>query len=802
MSRSIANPPVFHLAERDGPRLTLRGDGAEVVHIFVLEPDIVRVFVLPDGAPVTPRSWAVAPGAEDVATEGRDRFDVSGFSAPDYAVEQTGDRLIVTTSALRLTVLLNGFFCRWEMAVGGAWRPIAKDRPTQAYNFGWWDEAVSHQLVLREDERFFGLGERSGAMDRAGRRFRLSNTDAMGYSAATSDPLYKHIPFYITLTGEPSSAFGLFYDTLADCTFDFGMERSNYHGRYRGFTAQDGDLDYYVIAGPQVADVTRRFTWLTGRPAFLPKWGLGYSGSTMSYTDAANAQARMAGFIEGCRRHDILCDSFHLSSGYTSIGPRRYVFHWNRDKFPDPAGFAASYRAAGVRLCANIKPCLLDDHPLFEEAKARGLLICDAAGEPYWVQFWDGRGAYLDFTNPETLDWWKGHVDQDVLSVGIEATWNDNNEFEIPSRDARIALFGAGAAAASAKPLQTNLMMRASRQAQRAHAPDRRPFLVSRAGGTGMQRYVQTWSGDNATSWETLRYNIRMGLGLALSGVSNSGHDIGGFSGPAPDAELFVRWVQAGVFMPRFSIHSWNDDGTVNEPWMHPAATETVRALIALRYRLLPYLYDLSWRHHHAYEPIVRPTFVEFPDDPECLAENDELMLGPWLLTAPVVEPGATTRSLHLPAGAAWLDFWSGERFAGDQRVTVSAPLERPVMLVREGAAIPLNIAEQHFDRRADQRAFAVFPPPLGRVDGRCFEDDGESEAWREGGYGFWRVAVECEQDRLVLACHREGPTPPASEVLTVLLPHGETRPIHAASGRVLSDRADSQWRVIEVAPA
>jgi alpha-glucosidase len=611
--------------------------------------------------------------------------------------------------------------------------------------------------------------------------------------------LYKHIPFYITLAGEPAAAFGLFYDTLADCTFDFGAARSNYHGRFRGFTADAGDLDYYVIAGPQVADVTRRFTWLTGRPAFLPKWGLGYSGSTMSYTDAPDAQVRMEDFIAGCRRHDILCDSFHLSSGYTSIGPRRYVFHWNRDKFPDPAAFAASYRAAGVRLCANIKPCLLDDHPLFEAARASGLLIADDAGEPYWVQFWDGLGAYLDFTNPATLDWWKAHVDQDLLSFGIEATWNDNNEFEVPSNDARAAMFGAGTRAAVAKPLQTMLMMRASAEAQRAHAPERRPFLVSRAGGAGMQRYVQTWSGDNSTSWETLRYNIRMGLGLALSGVSNSGHDIGGFSGPAPDAELFVRWVQAGVFMPRFSIHSWNDDGTVNEPWMHQDATETIRGLIALRYRLLPYLYDLSWRHHDAFEPIVRPTFLEFPNDPECLAENDELMLGPSLLTAPVFEKGAPSRALYLPAGVVWRDFWSGERFVGGQSVTLPAPLDQPVLLVREGAAIPLNIAEQHFDRRADQRAFAVFPPAVGKVQGCCYEDDGETEAWCSGGYGFWRVEVDYTADQLTIACVREGPTPPAADSLTILLPTSEIRPVVAIAGRVVSDRVEAGWRVIVI---
>ena len=255
-------------------------------------------------------------------------------------------------------------------------------------------------------------------MDRAGRRYRMCNVDAMGYSARNSDPLYKHIPFYLTY--RPSAAIGLFYDTLSDCTFDMGCERSNYHGLFRSFIADHGDLDYYVIASGSMAQITRRYTWLTGKPAFLPKWALGYSGSTMSYTDAPDAQARMSDFLSKCEEHDILCDSFHLSSGYTSIGDKRYVFHWNREKFPDPAEFVKSYADKGVRLVPNIKPALLRDHPLFVEARDRGLFIRGESGEPNWVQFWGDVGAYLDFTNPATLEWWKAKVTTALLDYGIE----------------------------------------------------------------------------------------------------------------------------------------------------------------------------------------------------------------------------------------------------------------------------------------------------------------------------------------------------------------------------------------------
>jgi alpha-glucosidase len=797
MKTTLANPPRFRLARREDARLTLTSDAGFEVEVFALEPDLIRILHRPPQGLEGPRTWAIAPGVDDAPAEGRERLDVSGFSNPAFGIEDAEDRVIVTTERLRLTVQLDGLFMNWEMAHEGGWTPIARDRPTQAYNFGWWEGGTQHYLVRDPAERYFGLGEKTGALDRAGRRFRMSNLDAMGYDARSSDPLYKHIPFYITRHAETGLAFGLFYDTYADCAFDFGAERSNYHGLYRSFAAVGGALDYYVIAGPKVADVTRRFTWLTGRPAMLPRWALGYSGSTMSYTDAPDAQARMAEFVDQCRRHDILCDSFHLSSGYTSIGPRRYVFHWNLEKFPDPPAFAASYHAAGLRLCANIKPCLLDDHPLFAEARAKGLLISDADGEPAWCQFWDGLGAYLDFTNPQAQAWWRAHVTADLLDLGIDATWNDNNEFEVRSPDALADMFGAPASAIDTKPLQTMLMLRASREAQRAHSPTRRPFLVSRAGGAGLQRYAQTWSGDNATSWESLRYNIRMGLGLALSGVSNAGHDIGGFIGPRPDSELFVRWVEAGVFMPRFSIHSWNDDGTANEPWMHAEVTPIVRDLIKLRSQLLPYLYDLTWRHHAAFEPIVRPTFHDFPDDAACLEDCDDLMLGPALLVASVVTSGVQTREVRPPAGADWQDFWSGGRYRGGEPILLPAPWGRPPLLVREGSAIPMNIAEQSFESRGDVRAFAVFAPTDGAFEASCYEDDGETEG---GGFGFWRLTVRASAEALEVDCHAEGPQPPSGPLALLVRPN-ETRPVNLRGARVIADRRFDDWRRIDLAP-
>lgn len=798
---SLANIPVFRVDGNSGNRITLRSDEGHVAHVFVLEEDIVRVFMLPKGELRSPQTWAIAPGQEDVPKEGRDRFDLTGFSLPACSLTEKDGLLSVVTASIRLTITLAGFFCRWEVRSGGEWKVAAQDRQTQSYNFGWWGKKVYHYLRREPDEMYFGLGERAGDTNRMGKSYRMCNVDAMGYSARTTDPLYKHIPFYLTWKKQGQVGFGLFYDTLSDCTFDMGRELDNYHGHYRYFVADYGDLDYYFIAGDDLARISRRYTWLTGRPAFTPKWGLGYSGSTMSYTDAPNAQERMNEFLEGCRQHDILCDSFHLSSGYTTIDGKRYVFNWNTSKFPDPKGFVHHYLDHGVKLIPNIKPCLLHDHPRFKEVIEGGMFVKDTDGAPTRVQFWDETGSYIDFTNPQGYAWWKARVTDALLEYGIVGTWNDNNEFEFLDEEPQIHGFGNPRSAIEVKPLQTMLMLKASREAQQGFSPEKRPFLISRAGVAGMQRYVQTWSGDNYTSWETLRYNIKMGVGLALCGVSNTGHDIGGFNGPKPDPELFLRWVQHGIFLPRFSIHSWNDDQTANEPWMYPEITPHIRELIKFRYRLIPYLYDLLWRSHSAYEPMIRPTFYDFPQDPHCYEETDDTMLGRNLLVASVVEPGKRDREVYLPKGTGWYDFWSGECFAGGQTITLPAPWDHPPLMVREGAIIPLNIAVQHFSRPADERAFAIFPlRGAGEVRDRFFEDDGESEAYRTGRYGFWEVAVVSGGDRLTVAVQPGGELPPPALTTCLLFPAQENRALDLTAGFIVSDKIVGLHREVRVA--
>jgi alpha-glucosidase len=748
------------------------------IRVYVLEEDIIRVVFLQNGTLALHRTWTVCPD-QDIPWEGRDRLDVSGFSLPSYQLETFKNRTVIETSKLRMDIDHIGFRVSWYARCNNNWVLFTRDRKTQSYNFGQWGQGIYHYLQRELTEQYFGFGEKCGNMDRAGRRFRMLNLDAMGYDAETTDPLYKHIPFYLTRDRKKKVAFGLFYDNLATCEFDMGQELDNYHGYYRYYCAQEGDLDYYMILGPTIQAVVKRFAWLTGPTTFGPKWSLGYSGSTMSYTDAPNAQELLQNFLQECDAHEIPCGSFQLSSGYTSINGKRCVFNWNTDKIPDPLAMTARFHEHGVKLCANIKPCLLTDNPLFPEAKAQGLFIrSHETEEPQIAQFWDGVGAYLDFTNPHTVDWWKQQINIKLLAYGIDATWNDNNEFEIWNGKARCYGFGQEIPIVLIRPLQALLMIKASFEAQQEAHPEKRPYLISRSGCPGMQHYVQTWSGDNRTSWNTLRYNVRMGKGLSLSGIFNFGHDVGGFAGDAPEPELFVRWVQNGIFHPRFTIHSWNDDGTTNLPWMYPDMLPLIRAQFEFRYRLMPYLYTLLYRASEYDEPVIRPTFYDFEHDASTFEENDDFMLGPSLLVASVVEKGQREREVYLPSGpGGWYEFHSGTWFQSGQTISVPAPLDYCPLFVREGGIVPLNNGKLHSPNACEEREFRVFPHTgVGEARYELFEDDGESWGYKKGYYTLIRLHLVSEEQQIPLHLETQGEYPLPYQTISFWFPPLEKR--------------------------
>ena len=695
-------------ADAHGATLTL--DGGAVLSVEILDSDLARVRLKPIGGYREPRTWSIAPIAgQDVAWEGRERDDRSGFSCPAAELTQSGGSVSLRTDQLSLSLQTQPLALRWTDAQG---RLLIEDRASAAYMASGRLGAVRHYLQREPGERYYGLGDKTGPLNLHGRRLRTLAMDALGYDPKSGDPLYKHWPF--VLSRSASGAWcGIYYDTLAACTFDLGCEHDNYHGLYRHVEIDDGDLDYYVIAGATPAAVIARFVRLIGGTHLPPRWSLGYAQTAMGLADAPDAQQQLDGFISRIEAEGIPCSAFHYGSGYSSRGKRRYVFTWNHDKFPDPKTLNARFHASGMQVVANIKPCLLDDHPAFDAVAVQGGFIHDVQGRPVMEPFWDGMGAHLDFTDPATVAWWQQNLQRQVLDYGIDVGWNDNNEYAIQGDDAQCAGFGTSIPMHRARPLHGLLMTRASFEAQARHRPDEPAFSVTRAGPPGIQRYAQTWSGDNTTSWQSLRWNIRTGLQMSLSGMFNVGHDVGGFAGQTPDAELFLRWVQACCLNPRMVMNSWKADGTNNVPWLHPQVTGHVAAAIRLRYTLMPYLWSLFERASTHHEPIIRPSFYDFPDDETCFADCDDFMLGPDLLVAPVVEAGASMRTVYLPKGPhGWYDFHTGTRYAAGQPHQVAAPWASLPLFARAGASIATAAPDKGCARHDDPAgAPRVFPP-------------------------------------------------------------------------------------------
>lgn len=708
---------------QDGPWFRFQLEHGIEARLAFPEADIGRVVFRRTEGYRLDRCWSVAPGRGEPGYEGRHRDDLTGFSNPEAAATVEPGLVRIDGPGASARVRLSPFGIDWLRA--GESTPFLQDRATQAYFVSRRTGAFGHFVARDARERHYGLGDKSGRLDKTGRRFRIDAVDPCGFDAETSDPLYKMIPFYIV--DGPAGAHGLFYDNLATATVDLGATLDNYHGLFRSYAADDGDLDYYVLAGPSVPEVVRRFSWMTGGQAFPPLWSLGFAMTSMAIADAADADRQIAAFLDKCREHAIPCRSFHFGSGYAMHGGRRYAFRWNTEKFADPAATIARIEEAGLRAVTNLKPCLLDDHPGLAELRGTGLVRDAATGAPAAAQFWDGLGYHLDFTDPDGRRWWRAGIEDTLLAHGVATVWNDNNEYEIWDEDAVCAGDGRPFAQALARPAQALLMTKLAFETQADKAPGKRPYTVTRAGPAGLWRYAQTWSGDNATAWKTLRFNLAQGLNMVLSGMFNTGHDVGGFHGPRPGPELLVRFAELCCLWPRFIMNSWNDDGGTTTPWMYPEALPAVRGAMLLRERLMPLIYTLMWKAAQDDEPAVRPPLWEFPHDPRAAAADDCFLLGSGLLVAPVLEEGATSREVYLPDHpGGWYDFHDGTALAGGRLHRVDAPPGRLPLFVRAGALIPV-------DDGKPVPEFLMFGAPA-RATGILYVDDGETADWAGGG--------------------------------------------------------------------
>jgi alpha-glucosidase len=625
------------------------------------------------------------------------------------------------------------------------------------------------------DEAYLGFGEKVGSLDKRGLHFVFWNTDVLPHHPDT-DPLYQSIPFFLAL--REGRAWGFFLDETWRMEVDVAAEDGS---RVR-WDSSGPELDAYLFAGPRPEDVVRAYTALTGRPPLPPLWSLGAQQSRWGYENAGDIR----GVIRGYRAHRLPLDCVYLDIDYME-GYK--VWTWDRTRYPDPAGLAREAASQGVRLVTIIDPAVLAEpgYPVYDEARARDLLVRNDRGDVLLGEVWPRPAAFPDFSREEVQRWWGGWH-KGFLDAGVSGFWNDMNEpacfslknaretFSIPMapsvdlgkvegptlpHDAR----HGGKRHLEMHNVYALGMARGAYEGLRQLAPERRPFLLTRAGFAGIQRYAAMWTGDNSSYWAHLELSLTMLLGLGVSGVSFAGVDVPGFLGRA-SGELLVRWMQAGSFYPLLRNHSAK--GTPpQEPWRfgEPFLSLT-RACLERRYRLLPTLYSLM--HEACVEglPVMRPLALYAPGDAEALRTEDAFLFGRELLVAPVIRQRQTRRLVYLPEGR-WLPFFnleaSGEGVDGGQHLIAVAPLDTVPLWLRAGGALALTEPALH-TTSANWSQLTWCIHAAERVEARLYEDAGE-------GYGasrLTRLTGGLSGDRFVLERSTEGTLPLARDTETL----------------------------------
>jgi alpha-glucosidase len=754
--------------------VTIYGERASVGLAFPAE-GIVRIRIAIGGEP----DWRTTPAVAEPSQSGRLAPEVRE-TAESYAVR--GGGLTVTLAKANAAISVAN--------AEGAELFRSKDL--------FWDRDRSATLTadMDEDSHFYGLGEKTGFLDKKGERYEMWNSDVYEPHVPDISALYQSIPFLIHYRyGSP--ACGVFLDDPGRTAFDMRTSADRY-----AIQSENGNLDLYVLEGPALKDVVKRYAGLTGKPPLPPRWAIGYQQSRYSYM----SREEVLGIARTMREKRIPCDVIYLDIHYMD---EYRVFTWDPDRFPDPKGMMRELAEMGFHVVPIVDPGVKKDpqYPVYAEGIREGYFCEKLEGDVFIGNVWPGPSAFTDYTDERAAQWW-GDLHRFYIDHGIKGIWNDMNEpsvfnTESKTMDTDVVHRNGGNLKTHGEwhNLYGMLMSKATYEGMARGMDGERPFVLTRAGYAGIQRYAAVWTGDNRSYWEHMAMSIPMVLNLGLSGVAFAGPDIGGFSHHA-SGELVARWTQLGALFPFCRNHSAIDTPH-QEPWVYGERVEAVcREYLGLRYRLMPYLYSLFYEAASTGLPIVRPLLLEYPEDRNASNLCDQLLLGRDLLAAPILRPGASARSVYLPEGL-WLDYWTGERLEGGRFVLAEAPLEVMPLYVRAGAIVPEQPLRQYAEE-AVEGPLVIRVYAGGEGSFSLFEDDGRTFGYESGRYRLREfVWTESGEERSLTArLLHDGFSEAAAQGLTVRVGNLDEAPgeVALSDGTPLRDwRYDSARNELEV---
>lgn len=612
-----------------------------------------------------------------------------------------------------------------------------------SFSVSWLGTEVTNYKKVQKEEKFIGLGEKTGNLNRAGEAYINWNTDFYGYGVE-DDPLYMSIPFYIGLHND--RAYGIFLDNSHKSVFNFGASNN----RFVYFSAEDGDMDYYFIHDHTVEGIISAYTYLTGKIELPPIWSLGFQQCRYSYYPDSEVTTLAQTFRDKDMPADVIYLDIHHMEKFK-------VFTFDGEKFPDPKSMIQKIKDKGFKVVVILDPGIKSDieYAPYEEARDQDLLLKYPDDSIYEGEVWPGWCAFPDFTKPETRTWWAEKL-AFYTEAGVDGFWTDMNEMaswgQFTPNLINFQYEGEVVSHRKARNVYGMQMARSTKEGAELNLPNKRPFVLTRAGFSGIQRYAAAWTGDNTASDEHMLAGVRLINSMGISGLPFSGYDIGGFTGEASPA-LFARWMSIGTFSPLFRVHSMINSSD-SEPWAYGEEVEEIsRNYMKLRYMMLPMLYTAFYKSTETGLPIVKSLAINYPFDSTIYDPKyqNQYLFCDQLLIAPIKSTTEICK-VYLPEGS-WYYLYDGRKYAGNQQVYTDSPLNYLPVYAKGGSILALQSAISHTEESPNGILSLHIYKGTGSSSTLYYEDKGESFDYKEGDYH--RREMELDSDKGVITLRK-----------------------------------------------